>query len=578
MKVKMQNSWSALVLLCLLCATSCQPNRSDQAVADTILYNSFVYPVTGSPIEKGAVVISGGRIIEMGISDEILAAWEAKTHEKIDCEGAFMMPGFIEGHGHFSNLGFNLIHVNLMEAKSWEEIADSVAVRVKLARPGEWIIGRGWHQEKWSTAPDQNVNGYPYHNLLSSASPDNPVLLFHASGHALFANEAAMKKAGVTLETPDPQGGHILRDRAGVALGVFEERAMNIVYSSYQMDQSKIPEDQKLKEWYRAIDLAQKHCLKYGITSFEDAGSLLKEIERYQQMAEADSLDLRLWVMLRHRYDTIKDMLSGFPIIRKGNNMFTCRAIKTELDGALGSYGAWLLAPYNDKPGFTGQNTTPIEEVRAIADLALENNMQLCVHSIGDKGNRITLDIFEEVFNEHADTKDLRWRIEHAQHLDPADIPRFKSLGVIASMQGIHCTSDAPFVVKRLGEKRSREGAYAWRSLLDSGALIANGTDAPVESVNPIPCIYASVTRKRLDNGMEFFPEQKMTRTEALYSYTMANAYAAFEEDIKGSLEKGKLADIILVSKNLLTCSDAELPEAKVMMTMVGGEVKYRNR
>ncbi len=576
MKVKMQNSWSVLVFIWVLCAIACEPNKVDQAVVDTILYNAYVYPVNASPIEKGAVIISGGRIIEVGVSDEILATWQDKSHEKIDCQGAFLMPGFIEGHGHFSNLGFNLIHVDLLQTKSWEDVVDSVAGRVKLAKPGEWIIGRGWHQEKWSSVPDQNVNGYPYHNLLSSVSPDHPVLLLHASGHALFANEAALKQSGVTLETPDPAGGHILRDRSGVALGVFEERAMDIIYGVYQSDKEKIPVEEQSAEWHRAIALAQQHCLKYGITTFEDAGSLLKEVERYKKLAEEDALDIRLWVMLRHRYDTIKDMLTGFPIIRAGNNMFTCRAIKTGLDGALGSYGAWLLAPYDDKPGFTGQNTTPIDEVKAIADLALENNMQLCVHSIGDKGNRVTLDIFEGIFQAHADTKDLRWRIEHAQHLDPADIPRFKKLGVIASMQGIHCTSDAPYVVKRLGEKRSREGAYAWRSLLDSGALIANGTDAPVESVNPLPCIYASVTRKRLDSGMEFFPEQKMTRAEALYSYTMANAYAAFEDDIKGSIEKGKLADLILVSKNLFTCSDVEISEAKVTLTMVGGVVKYR--
>ena len=576
MKVKMQNSWSLVLFLWFLCFYACQPNKADMAVVDTILYNAYVYPVTGSPIENGAVVISGGRIIETGNSDDILTNWQDKSHEKIDCKGSFLMPGFIEGHGHFSNLGFNLIHLDLLKTKTWEEIADSVAGRVKMAKPGEWIIGRGWHQEKWESAPDQNVNGYPYHNLLSSVSPDNPVLLLHASGHALFANEAAMKKAGVTQETPDPEGGHILRDNSGVALGVFEERAMNIIYGLYQADVAGISEEQQAAEWHHAIDLAQQHCLRHGITTFEDAGSLLKEVNRYNKLAEDDALDIRLWVMLRHRYDTIKDMLAGFPIIRTGNNMFTCRAIKTELDGALGSYGAWLLEPYDDKPGFTGQNTTPVDEVRSIADLALESNMQLCVHSIGDKGNRVTLDIFEETFAAHVDTKDLRWRIEHAQHLDPADIPRFKKLGVIASMQGIHCTSDAPFVVKRLGEKRSREGAYAWRSLLDSGAVIANGTDAPVESVDPLPCIYASVTRKRLDNGMEFFPEQKMTREEALYSYTMANAYAAFEDDIKGSIEKGKLADLILVSKNLLTCSDSEIPEAQVTLTMVGGVVKYR--
>ncbi|MDQ3017496.1 MAG: amidohydrolase [Bacteroidota bacterium] len=577
MKVKMQNSLTVIWIVVFFLA-SCQSKEEVSPVADLILYNAYVYPVKGSPIDTGAVVIRYSKIIAVGNSNEIMKEWKEYSTEKKDCQGAFLMPGFIEGHGHFSSLGYNLINVNLLNTKSWEEIVDSVAARVKNAKPGEWIFGRGWHQEKWSHTPDQNVNGYPYHQLLSSISPDNPVLLSHASGHALFANEAAMKASGVTSESPDPQGGHILRDAAGVALGVFEERAMEIIQTAYNEYQRSIPKDEFLREWYKAIRLAQEECLQYGITTFEDAGSTFEEIKRYKKMAEEDSFNLRLWAMLRHPYDTLKGRMNGFPIINAGDHSFTCRAIKSETDGALGSYGAWLLAPYDDKPGFTGQNTTLVEDVKGIAQLAMDHDMQLCVHSIGDKGNRVTLDIMEETFQSHPDKKDLRWRIEHAQHLNPVDIPRFKSLGIIASMQGIHCTSDAPFVVKRLGETRAKEGAYAWRSLLESGAIIANGTDAPVESVNPIPCIYATVTRKRLDTGMEFFPEQKMTREEALYSYTLANAYAAFEDELKGSIEVGKLADIILVSKNLIKCKDDEIPEAYVLMTMVGGIEKYKNK
>jgi len=222
------------------------------------------------------------------------------------------------------------------------------------------------------------------------------------------------------------------------------------------------------------------------------------------------------------------------------------------------------------------QNTTPVETVEKIADLAINRGLQLCVHSIGDRANQEVLNLFEREFQRHADKQDLRWRIEHAQHLDTADIPRFKKLGVIASMQAIHCTSDAPFVVKRLGVERARYGAYPWRSLLDAGAVVTNGTDAPVEDVDPIQSFYATVTRKRADTGFEFFPEQSMTREEGIHSYTLACAYSAFEEKDKGSLQKGKLADVVVLSKDLLTCPDDEIVQAQVLMTMVGGKVLYK--
>jgi len=263
-------------------------------------------------------------------------------------------------------------------------------------------------------------------------------------------------------------------------------------------------------------------------------------------------------------------------VVDAGNGFFTCRAIKSELDGALGAFGAWLLEPYNDKPDFVGQNTTTMEEVKAIAEIALESDMQLCVHAIGDKANRETLNVFEETFK-NTENDDLRWRIEHSQHIDTEDITRFSELGVIASMQGIHCTSDAPFVVKRLGEQRAREGAYPWRSLLDAGALVLNGTDVPVENADPIPSYYASVTRKRIDNGMEFFTEQSMTREEAVFSYTLANAIGAFEENDKGSIEEGKYADIVILSEDLINCTDQEILNTKILYTIVGGEVKYKS-
>ncbi|MEO5907419.1 MAG: amidohydrolase, partial [Saprospiraceae bacterium] len=471
----------------IISLASCNRNKIDKErpesnpvqPPDIVFIHADLYPVKGDPIQDGAVATRDGKIVEIGKSDELIKKWKGPNTEMIDCHGAFLMPGFIEGHGHLSSLGFNLINVDLMETRSWQDVVDSVANRVKNTKPGEWILGRGWHQEKWTSPVDPNVSGYPYHDLLSQVSPQNPVMLSHASGHSLFVNEAAMKMVGVSRETPDPVGGHIIRDASGNAIGVFEERAMDVFKSAHVDYQKGLTEAQINEEWFEGIRKAQHHCLQYGITSFQDAGSSFAEIKRYAQMAADDSLDFRLWVMLRHPYDTLIGRMDGFPIIEEGEDMFTCRAIKSEVDGALGSYGAWLLEPYKDRAGFKGQNTTSIEEIRGIAEIAIVKGMQLCVHAIGDRANHEVLNIFEQVFAAHPDKKDLRWRIEHAQHLNPSDIPRFKELGVIASMQGIHCTSDAPFVEKRLGEERARTGAYAWRSLLDQGVVIANGTDTP---------------------------------------------------------------------------------------------------
>ena len=257
----------------------------------------------------------------------------------------------------------------------------------------------------------------------------------------------------------------------------------------------------------------------------------------------------------------------------------TVRAIKQSIDGALGSRGAWLLEEYTDNPGHFGQNTLDPFELQQVAEICFQKDLQLCVHAIGDRANRETLNIFEKAFKDHqaeAKQSQARWRIEHAQHLHPDDIPRFQQLGVIASVQGIHCTSDAPFVLKRLGRKRATEGAYVWRSLLDAGAVVTNGTDTPVEDISPLACFYASVTRKRTDDGTTFFPNQKMTRLEALRSYTIQNASSAFEEDIKGSIKVGKLADLTILSKDILMVSDAELLNTEVVYTIVGGQIKYQ--
>jgi hypothetical protein len=563
-----------LTLAALFLAASCgRPQPAE--TADLILINGNIYTVDSLQMSAQAIAVKGERILKVG-SNEDIQQLKGDSTQVIDLEGKFLMPGFIEGHGHYAGLGSSLMNLNFLKSKSWDDIVKLVEQRAKSARRGDWIIGRGWHQEKWTKPIEKAVLGYPYHDSLSAISPDNPVILSHASGHSLFANAKAMELAGITADTPNPPGGEIVRDARGTAIGVFEERAMSLITKAYDAYLASLSSEQKKEQWLKGIELAEQECLSKGITSFQDAGSSFQEMEWYRELAEAGRMKVRLWAMVRHPYHTLKGKIDAYPVIDAGNGYFTCRAIKSELDGALGAYGAWLLAPYDDKPGFSGQNTTPIEEVRRIAGLALERNMQLCVHTIGDKANRELLHLCEELFRSQPNAKDLRWRSEHAQHIDPVDIPRFPQIGIIAAMQGIHCTSDAPFVVKRLGEERARTGAYPWRSLLDAGAVVTNGTDAPVEDVSALESFYASVTRKRADTGMAFFPEQRMTRAEGVYSYTLANAYAAFEEKNKGSIEAGKLADFVVLSNDLLNCPDEDILSTRVLMTIVGGKVKFK--
>ncbi len=567
-----------LLFVLFLIFTACQPapQSEQKEVADLILINGQVATMDEKNPSAEAVAIKGDRLLKIGSNQAIQSLANTNT-KTIDLKGNFVMPGIIEGHGHFSNLGNGLMNLNFLRSKNWDDIVAQVAERAKTAKPGEWITGRGWHQEKWNTPLDRQVLGYPYHDELSALTPNNPVILNHASGHSIFANKKAMEMAGVSKETPNPSGGEIVRGTGGEAIGVFEETAMGVVSDAYKEYLSTLTEEEKLEKWYKSIELVQEECLKKGITSFQDAGATFKELARYEKLAEEGKLDVRLWSMIGSKEENLEENLPNFPVIDAGNHTFTCRSIKGYMDGALGSFGAWLLADYEEKPDFFGQNVTPIADIQQIADLAAKHKLQYCVHAIGDRANREVLDIYENVFKKYSDRSDFRWRIEHAQHIDVADIPRFAALDVIASMQAIHCTSDSPYVVKRLGEKRAKESAYPWRSLLDAKVVVTNGTDAPVEDVDPLESFYASVSRKRVDNPTPFFPEQAMTRLEGLKAYTLSNAYAAFEENQKGSLEDGKLADITILSKNLLTCKEEEIMSTKVLYTIVGGVIKYKN-
>ena len=542
--------------------------------ADLVLRGGKVVTMDRAKPKAEALAVRGDVIVAVGTDKEI-QPYIGKSTQVIDLTGKLALPGLIEGHGHFTAIGQARMNLNLMDARNWDEIVAMVSQAARKAQPGEWILGRGWHQEKWDKAPSENVEGFPTHASLSKVSSNNPVYLTHASGHAAFANAKAMELAGIDRNTANPPGGEILKDAQGNPIGVLRETASGLIARALAAARARRSPAQVEAEARKEIELAAQECLSKGITSFQDAGSSFATIDLLKKLVEEGKLGLRLWVMIREENSKLAQDLSKYRIINFGDKRLTVRAIKRAIDGALGSRGAWLLEPYSDLPASTGLNTTPIEEIKETARLALAHGFQLCVHAIGDRANRETLNIFEESFRAHPEKKDLRWRIEHAQHLSAADIPRFAQLGVIASMQGIHCTSDAPFVTARLGAKRAEEGAYVWQKLMKSGAIVINGTDAPVEDVSPIASFYASVTRK-LGSGSVFYPDQRMSREDALKSYTWSTAYAAFEENVKGSLTAGKLADITVLSSDILTAPEDEILKTEVVCTVVGGKIAYR--
>jgi predicted amidohydrolase YtcJ len=554
-------------------ALSCAPSR-DQA--DLVITNGKIVTVDPDQPEVQAVAVIGDRIAAVGKSDEI-EAYIGSSTEVIDLEGKLAVPGFIEGHGHFMSLGHSKMVLDLTKTKSWDEIVKMVGQAAAEAEPGEWILGRGWHQEKWDEQPTETVDGLPLHNELSKASPDNPVNLTHASGHGSLANALAMELGGITRETPDPPGGTIVRDEQGNATGALREKAQTLVRRAQSHQEESRSEEERKAESIRAVELAGEDLLSKGITAFHDAGANFATIDFFKELAEQGKLPVRLNVMVRRESNEVMaEKLPDYKMIDAYGGFLTVRSIKRQIDGALGPHGAWLLEPYEDLPGNIGLTLEPPEDIAGTCDVAIQHGFQVATHAIGDMANRATLDIYEEAFKKASvDGTQLRWRIEHSQHVHPDDLPRFAELGIVAAMQGIHCTSDGPWVLKRLGEERAASGAYMWRDFINLGVVVTNGTDVPVEDADPIASFHATVTRL-MPNGEYFYPEQKMTREEALKSYTWNNAYAAFEEGVMGSITPGKYADIVVLTKDILTVPDEEILDTQVLTTIVGGKVKYR--
>ena len=570
-------------ILCEIClllsslVTCVDTGAGQQAVpADLVLQNGKIVTMNPAAPEATAIAIRGDTVLAVG-SPTTVRRHIGPATKIIDLGGKLAIPGFIESHGHFTGVGEARMNLDLTKARSWDDIVALVAEAARKVRPGEWILGRGWHQEKWDKTPSPAVEGFPVHHSLSKVSPANPVLLTHASGHATFANAKAMEVAGINRSTKSPEGGDILHDADGNPTGAFRETASGLVRRALSLSLSKRTPAEVDEADRKEIELAVQECLGKGVTSFHDAGASFRTIDLYKRMADEGRLGVRLYVMIGEGNASLAKNLASYRLIGYGGNHLTVRAIKRMIDGALGPRGAWLLEPYADLAASRGLNTAPAPEIAETARIALQHDLQLCVHAIGDRANRETLNIFESAFKTSPEKKGLRWRVEHAQHLNALDIPRFGALGVIAAMQGIHCTSDAPYVIARLGEKRAEEGAYVWQKLMKTGAVICNGTDAPVEDVSPIASYYATVSRK-LKDGTVFYPDQRMSRMEALKSYTLNGAYAAFEETMKGSLAPGKLADITVLSRDIIAIPEDEIPKTEVVYTIVGGRILFENR
>jgi len=540
--------------------------------ADMIIHNGVIYTMNDlNPITE-AVAVGDGKIIALGKYRDLDPLINAKT-KIINLSGAMMTPGIIEGHGHFYGLGLAKMQLDLSKTESYQDLIDMVSDAVKNSNPGEWILGRGWHQSKWSDNKDDFVKGFQTHDRLSEVSPKNPVWLKHASGHAGFANQNAMDIANVNRETEFGFGGEIIKDLSKEPTGVFNERAQGLISSHID---NNLSEDSDI----RAIELAVKTSLENGITSFHDAGTGKKTIEILREAINRGILKVRIYAMLTSRDTTLlNEWYKKGPEIGTGGDLLTIRSIKLNADGALGSRGAWLIDEYTDRPGHYGMPTQSMEYVYRVAKNGLLSGFQVNSHAIGDKANREILNEYEKVFNEHPDlAANHRWRIEHAQHVAPADIPRFGRMKVIPSIQGIHMSSDRPWAIDRLGKKRIEESAYVWRDLIDHGAILINGSDVPVEPIDPIASFYASTTRKTLKGFPDFGyePKQKMTRIEALKSYTLNAAYGAFEENIKGSIEIGKYADFTVFSQNLITIPEDKILDTKILYTIVNGVVEYQ--
>lgn len=551
-----------LALLILGAAMGCTSPAPKTHCADLLLVHGNIHTVDENLPHASALAVQGDRILAVGedaaLQDRHFCPGVTKV---MDLEGRTVLPGLIDAHGHLHNLGLSLQRLDLVGTRSFAEVLQRTSETVSHTPAGEWIHGRGWDQNDWT------AKEFPDRAGLDALSSEHPILLTRVDGHAVLANHLALEAAGIDDATPDPAGGEILRDSSGRATGVLIDNAKTLM-------ESAVPDSSQEKR--NTIRLAVDHCLALGLTGVHDAGINYDDWDIYRQMVDDGELGLRVYAMLGDSEWTVDDWFRREPELDRGGR-FTLRTFKVYMDGALGSRGAALLEGYSDRVGHRGLLLTSEEKLEAITRRAMEAGFQMAVHAIGDRGNRIVLDVYERALAD-APSADYRPRIEHAQILSPDDQHRFASLGVIPSMQPTHCTSDMPWVPERLGAERSR-GGYIWRSLLRSGVEhLPLGSDFPVESANPFLGIYAAVTRTGLDGVPEggWSPEEALTPREAIRGFTRDAAYAAFQESDLGSLTAGKFADFIVLDRDPLAVPAAEIPATVVLETWVGGHRAFQ--
>jgi len=550
---------------------------------DMILKNGNIYSLDKDNNVYEAIAIKNGKIVDCGTNEEILKKY--KSNNIIDLEGKYAYPGFIDSHGHLLGYGISLSIIDCSEAKSPEEIAKLVSDKAKKIKPGEWIVGRGWDQNKWK------AKEFPTHHILDKAAPNNPVFLIRTDGHAIWVNINAMIEAGITPETKEPEGGKIIKLKDGEPSGIFIDAAMNLIE---RVRKNFTPEQKE-----EAILLACKKLTSMGITEIHDMGVDEELIQIYKKLIDENKLPIRIYAFI-DRVGKTWDIYKNGSKQKYGNDFLTIAGIKLYIDGALGSRGAALIEPYNDDKENRGLTLMSEADLQKITEEALKNDLQVAVHAIGDRGNNIVLNAYEKALK-NVNPKDHRLRIEHAQILHQDDIKRFSLLKIIPSMQPIHAISDMYWAESRLGSKRLKY-AYAWKTLINSGSIIPGGSDFPVESPDIISNYYAAVTRKDKQGKPEswykdkqlfnydpndidttnytngWYSKEKMSREEALKSFTIWGSYAAFQEKFKGTIEKNKYADIVVLSDNILKVPEEKILDIKIIKTIVNGKITFEKR
>src|SRR5713226_767162 len=555
----------SIVLSILLLSVS--PANTKVDPADLVFTNGNIYTASEKLPRAEAVAVKGDRIVFVG-SNAAAKKYEGATTRIVDLHGATVLPGLTDSHYHFIGVGQREMNLNLEGITNLEDFLAKVKTRVDQAKPGEWVTGRGWIETFWKPPV------FPTRWDLDKISPNNPVFLTRADGHGAVANSAALKIGNVTKDTKDPFGGQVLRDKqTGEPVGMLLDNAQGFVARH-------IPARTE-GDIEQAMLLANKRSIELGLTQIQDPGGSYADVALYKKLYGEGKLKLRIYKAVYGPGPEAQRLLREGPIIGAFGNRLTVRAIKVVSDGALGSRGAALLAPYSDAPDSSGFLRVKEEDLLPMLQEALRKGIQVETHAIGDYANRFILDEYEKAFNAVPKSQrkiaEPRWRDEHAQIVNPTDIPRFATLRIIPSMQPPHTIRDLHFAPSRLGMKRL-EGAYAWNSFIKSGVIVPGGSDAPVERGEPMIEFYAAVARKDIKgfSGEGWHPEEAVSRDQALKMLTIWPAYAAFEENLRGSIEVGKLADFTVLSADIMKIPEMEILKTHCVMTVIGGEIVYQ--